>query len=148
MKLLPMFFSLVASTACGTFAVTSWALEGVAPPPAGLHAPVGGHGAAADVQQPGPQPQVLDAVASDGAGHVGVNRLAADGSDRVGMNRFASDGADHVGANRYAADGADYVGTRKRVADGSYRSDLVRVADSGYPEFDQPVTSYFCGPCR
>ena len=122
MKLLPLFFSMVASTACGAFAVTSWAVEGTDSPAA---ASVQSHQAARETAsgaQPADERQTLDKLASDGADHVGANRVA-------------SDGADHVGANR--------------VADGGYRTSAeIRVANTGESPFNHSATSTFCGPCR
>ena len=122
MKLLPLFFSMVASTACGAFAVTSWAVEGTDSPAA---ASVQSHQAARETAsgaQPADERQTLDKLASDGADHVGANRVA-------------SDGADHVGANR--------------VADGGYRTSAeIRVANTGESPFNHSATSSFCGPCR
>jgi hypothetical protein len=148
MKLLPLFFSMVASTACGAFAVTSWAVEGTDSPAA---ASVQSHQAARETAsgaQPADERQTLDKLASDGADHVGANRVASDGADHVGANRVASDGADHVGANRVASDGADHVGAN-RVADGGYRTSAeIRVANTGESPFNHSATSSFCGPCR
>lgn len=53
------------------------------------------------------------AVASDGADHVGAGSVASDGSDHVGAGAVASDGADHVGAGAVASDGADKVDARR-----------------------------------
>lgn len=149
MKLLPLFFSMVASTACGAFAITSWAVEGTDSPAA---ASVQSHQAARETAsgaQPADERPTQDKLASDGADHVGVNRVASDGADHVDANRVASDGADHVGANRLASDGADYVGGVKRVADGGYRTAAeIRVANTGESQFNHSATSTFCGPCR
>ncbi|EPJ75855.1 hypothetical protein CFII64_28589 [Pseudomonas sp. CFII64] len=135
MKLLPLFFSMVASTACGAFAVTSWAVEGTDSPAA---ASVQSHQAARETAsgaQPADERQTLDKLASDGADHVGANHVASDGADHVGANRVASDGSDHVGANR--------------VADGGYRTSAeIRVANTGESPFNHSATSSFCGPCR
>lgn len=143
MKVLPLIFSMAVSAVGGTFAVTSWAVEGNAQ----------NVGASVlrtnrDFVSENAQSADSDRVASDGADRVGANRVAADGADRAGANRVASDGADRVGASRVAADGADHVGAG-RLADTGYRtSPEVRVADAGYSDINQAATTYFCGPCR
>ncbi len=73
------------------------------------------------------QPQAL---ASDGADHVGAGAVAADGADRVGAGAVAADGADRVGAGAVAADGADRVGAGALAADGADRTGVNRVAYS------------------
>lgn len=57
---------------------------------------------AATVAIPGAWAAQPQALASDGADHVGAGAVAADGSDHVGVGALAADGADRTGVNRVA----------------------------------------------
>ena len=130
MKILPLIFSMAVSAVGGTFAVTSWAVEGSA------------QNVSTSVLR-----THRDHIA-EGAGGADSERVASDGADRVGDNRVASDGADRIGGSRVASDGAEHVGA-SRLADSGYRtSPEVRVADTGYSGINQAASTYFCGPCR
>ena len=64
MKFAPWVFSMAVSAACGTFAVTSWAVEGISTPATTSAKPTSiGHAAS--------NPQGTDRVASDEADYVG-----------------------------------------------------------------------------
>jgi hypothetical protein len=101
MKILPLIFSMAVSAVGGTFAVTSWAVEG-------------------SVQNVGTS--VLrtnrDHISED-AGRTDSDRVASDGADRLGGNRVVSDGAERVGASKLAD--LDYRNSPEvRVADTGY----------------------------
>ena len=85
------------------------------------------------------QPQAL---ASDGADHVGAGAVAADGADRVGAGAVAADGADRVGAGALAADGADRTGVNRvaytRVGVGSDRVASALMTGSYSDQFNSP----------
>ena len=85
------------------------------------------------------QPQAL---ASDGADHVGAGAVASDGADHVGAGAVASDGADHVGAGALASDGADRTGVNRvaysRVGVGSDRVASALMTGSYSDQFNSP----------
>ena len=72
------------------------------------------------------QPQAL---ASDGADHVGAGAVAADGADRVGAGALAADGADRTGVNRVAY---------SRVGVGSDRVASALMTGSYSDQFNSP----------
>ena len=72
------------------------------------------------------QPQAL---ASDGADHVGAGAVAADGADRVGAGALAADGADRTGVNRVAY---------SRVGVGSDRVASALMTSSYSDQFNSP----------
>ena len=72
------------------------------------------------------QPQAL---ASDGADHVGAGAVAADGADKVGAGALAADGADRTGVNRVAY---------SRVGVGSDRVASALMTGSYSDQFNSP----------
>ncbi len=97
---------------------------------------------AAAVVVPGVWAAQPQALASDGADHVGAGAVASDGSDHVGAGAVASDGSDHVGAGALAADGADRIGINRvaysRVGVGSDRVASALMTGSYSDQFNNP----------
>ena len=102
MKFLPLIVSMVASTVCGTFAVTSWAVEGTARP-VELSATF----------SPGDASGALQATPRDG----GAKPLPAYESGRGGLLRSfdaMQTRSAHIDLGPMASDGADFVGGVRR----------------------------------
>lgn len=101
MKFVPLVVSMVASTACGTFAVTSWAVEGTARP------------VAFAAFNPGD-------TASSSQAHLRLGSAephSALDTGRLGLSRFfdaTQIRSAHIDLGPVASDGADFVGGVRR----------------------------------
>ena len=97
---------------------------------------------AATVVMPNVWAAQAQALASDGADHVGAGAVASDGADHVKAGAVASDGADHVGAGAVASDGTDKVGASRlaysRVGVGSDQVASALMTGSYSDQFNSP----------
>lgn len=102
MKFVPMVVSMVASTACGTFAITSWAVEGTASP-----------FALSAASNPGDAASTSQEYSRLG----GADPLPARETLRVGLSQSfdaTQIRSAHIDLGPIASDGADFVGGVRR----------------------------------